>query len=421
MKKYDLPPAPFDASVKDFDLRSVMPMADILPYIDAIALRKKADNERTEWVDTQNKVIKSAIKQLIWAKALSGSLPEIQNGEGHKIRFLSAWNKVSNRISGRDIGPEGSKEVYLDTVADGIVRGVSGILFPVARMGLDPNNNHTRESAYEEIIRILETGAFESEGYKCHTDGEHYQFFSDAWNPVGKCRQITGPGLASTLTDMKPMGLNNTQTVEHIEIEFETGELLVADLIRIDEFDKLWRELPYVSISSDAGRIQFIKQIWDNLGYLDIWVGESMPHIIEQDGVLKFADVDKRLSYEDWQDRIEEWSKYHHVELGRKAVCIIDKQRLLEHLISETGDLSRAQEKLDSYIHSGDAHSLQVKPGKYHLYLGFSEEHGLSNHEFEGLDTKDMHTFFIISPDELSHSMKNDIISEDNATTGPRL
>lgn len=401
-----------------FDLRKELPFEDVLPFIrEDITRTVKWSKDRIPNKHTvKSDIIKPAVKKMLAHMSMNGEIHPIKGAEGHDIPFLEAWNSLAEGT----LGVGGITNYYLDEVLHGTM-GIFDLMFmgiPREKLG-----NVSEEEAYEVLIEAIQAGDFETSDQDCRVDGIRYKFKSEGWSPAGYT-PVPETGWPYEKGPQKwkriePIGFDEAHGIEHLEVEFESGELLVSCIIGIEEFDKLADPIRREFDTSFAGQIEQTRKSWEELGLIDIPVGKTSPYVIQEDGLVKVAAVGLDLSEEARENKREELDKHWSFLTQRWCVSVIDKQRLLSHLVEAIGDPSEARKKVAEFEAKYETGTIKVEPGVHHLYFGRDTDNVLNEHEFEGVDTEDLDTFFILSRDELSYKPKTP--ADEDPSSGMKM
>lgn len=280
-------------------------------------------------------------------------LPKVAYGEGHEIYWKSQWNQMLK-------DKEFDKSVF------------SSSFFMVLAYGM-PKQEATQkdiEDAYNKLIENTDRGNFGrhlvSEDFCSCTDcGQKMRLIFEGWKPKFQ--------VLKKIEDKKII-MGNPESclakeVVSLNVDFPTGELLMADWFRIPGFteaveykgaDKYSQER---SINHASGRILATKENLENFNFISISVGNSSPRIFQSGNNLAFGSVD-----EDKEDDIGKYKEVGYVCTDLWAVTIIDKKVLIE-IIAKTNneDIDIATELVNKYIKEESVNKVNVKPGSYQL------------------------------------------------------
>lgn len=283
-----------------------------------------------------------------------GKVNLVPHSENRQIRWADLLNTV---ISGGDL-PEYFQ--HPDRLVDALGEPFYKVIFEAAYAPKD--KPISQQEQFERVVNAIEAGNFRP--FLC---GECYSFESGerfnlqvsnwnatlmTWDDTGKYQPLTAAA--------KP------ETIEHAVLECPSGEIWVADWIRIPEFTQLtetW-ENPEDDINSSGGRIA-TTHAYAAHGLISVFAGGGNLSIVRQGDRLMIGE----LMGEDDPKAVAPQG----VELERKIsiqlnwATLIDKQVLIERLSEALGE-EEAKAKVDGYV-DDDLIKIHVIPGTYHLYF----------------------------------------------------
>ena len=152
-----------------------------------------------------------------------------------------------------------------------------------------------------------------------------------------------------------------------VRVEFKTGEVLVADWFRINEFtEKVVYNQNHrdVSINYALGRLKSTQHA-ASLGFITIHVGNSSPQIFKKDDDFVFGYW-KREEDEEMGNPVEGYEPQGSVCTDLWNVTVIDKGRLVEIVAESTGE-DKAKQIVEDYLSEnvGNFQSFNIQPGEY--------------------------------------------------------
>lgn len=180
----------------------------------------------------------------------------------------------------------------------------------------------------------------------------------------------------------------------HVEIPVPTGELLMGDWFRIKAFTQAVEKPDLPSLNSEAGCIETMRH-YAGLGLLSVFVGNTMPRVIQRDEQLLVAQID-------WDDDKGDAQVAGEV---RGAICTdlwwasaIDRQ-VLTNIVARQAGQQEAARLVAEMLQKQDIQTLQVAPGTYHAYWG--SEAGLQK-EFacDEVDASNLETLYAVISDK---------------------
>ncbi|HEY6437863.1 MAG TPA: hypothetical protein VIY47_14830, partial [Ignavibacteriaceae bacterium] len=189
-------------------------------------------------------------------------------------------------------------------------------------------------------------------------------------------------------------------------ITFKTGDLLISDWFRIDEFTEATKIFDLFDIESADGRQKQAACYMNELGFISVNTGNLNPSIYQKNGVLSFCSSADSEDY-DYDSNPKEFKKIGNVDTELWNVTIIDKQQLID-IISITNP-EKAKELVDRYIQKYSENIVQVKvnPGTFYLY----------HHGDHYLMEKEFHAPALSMPESLTPSL---LLSDHKLELTPR-
>jgi hypothetical protein len=287
-----------------------------------------------------NKAVANFVKQVSQEKGLMA----FEFGEGHDTVIQHRWNKLMK------------KEETVEMQDDAF-----GSSFRMRLIQAFPRQDVTEESlktAYTDLVKSVTKGDFDhwelSNHEQCQTCGQSLQVEFKNWNPTFLAHD------AELRDFVKPKSCVKDEIIE-LEVTFQTGELLVADWFRIQEFSDAVNYNPdytKVSINYSAGREASTRFALDNFNVINIHVGNNSPSILKKGDDLIFA----------WDD---EEKKHKYENIGRVCtdlwnVTMVERHQLV-NIVAEKHGQEKAEEIVENYLNESDYEEVNVTPGTYKL------------------------------------------------------
>lgn len=218
--------------------------------------------------------------------------------------------------------------------------------------------------AYKKFTHEITQGNFDffdlSQDDNCSICGQKMKVEFKHWHPTS----ISYDEKTRDFLQSKPCLDNN---IVELDIEFKTGELLVADWFRIDEFTNTVsynKDYADVSINYTKGREKSTRQSVEKFNYITIHVGNSCPSILKNGNNFIFGH---------YNDEIKSKKKTDYQEHGTVCtdlwnVTIIEKQQLI-NIISQKVGTEKAEEIVEDYLENNQYNykSFNIEPGNYKL------------------------------------------------------
>ena len=311
----------------------------------------------------------SVIKHLAALKE-QGVLKPIANAEGRSTWFMDAWNAMASD------NPEFRKNPDQAWGRIAAVFGHSLLFRPMYRAAKAIKDGAVPETAiadgYADLVDKIDRGQIPwhevTENEQCEITDARLRIEVDGWDKV-----IMGTiGPRGELVPMEAIAVR--PPITSAEVEFKTGNLLIADWFRIDEFTKRVKNQNQYgegtrSLNSVAGREDETVRCLKEFGFIKVSVGNSSPQVMAIDNTLTVGHID------DEQEAPDGVQDLGMVCTDLWWTTIIEKERLAE-IVAETVGPEDAAKMVDAYIEEHGTFITQVKvaPGTHHLYFSGDEE-----------------------------------------------
>jgi len=254
---------------------------------------------------------------------------------------------------------------------------VSGFREGTGLFGAKGGNEEVVAEFHRKALAFMEVGRFEFfdvslvQGQDfCSRTGAKLAFEFEGWVPTLGIQQAPSYDFVPVTPGLLP----RTEGLHEMEVDFPSGQLLVADWFRIDAFSEVtdeWEEVEgFVSLNSEAGQLWRTQRLAEQ-GVVCVGTHRS-PAILQEGGVLQ-AVV---LSEEGETLR----SPVGSVSTRLWAVSVVDRQTLRE-ILEKRLTPAEATAAIDEMMATEDITQVSVKPGRHHLYFGSTPEHfaGVTN------------------------------------------
>lgn len=293
---------------------------------------------------------------ILWLAQNQGLAP-IAHTEHRRILWADLWNAAARRQP-----PESA--YFAESLR--LQARELGSKFAMAIFRLRADDRQAGQprdpvQVYEGLAQIIEKGNFHP--YDCgelysFENGENYKLQVDGWRP----QVMTW----SSQDKFQPLATSaQPAQIEHVTVEVPSGELWVADWIRIPELtdlSKIWDGT--ADINSSAGRVA-VTIAYAAHGLISVHVGNRSPHILRQGDRLVIGHEQEAAQAEgQWQPRA--------ICTDLRWATMIDRQVLVD-VLSAVMSPADAEAKVTAYAASTDPmcafQRIQVAPGTYHLYF----------------------------------------------------
>lgn len=227
------------------------------------------------------------------------------------------------------------------------------------------------EKAYNLLNEKINQGNFEPfeliDTLYDYESGEEFMLLINNWTPslVNLIPGETYHENSFELAQPEPI-----QKVIEAQIEFKTGNLIVADWFRIEEFTKTVDTGVRFDANCEKGRIEKAKYYLENFNFIHT-SADNDSYLYQKDNTFVFAQYDENF------DCPEGYEEKGSVIRDLRALSIIEK----EHLIEIVG----SQEKVQMFLNGYGSMELSVKPGTYTFTLSSSPNR--IKKEFKKLDS----------------------------------
>lgn len=307
---------------------------------------KSKENPNYEIIFKEKENFENAIVEYLKERSNLGLLKEPENLGNHYSNFLVAW---SNLVNGKL--KESNENRIKNTFNRLIDPFVSSIIYSKEKINL--------EEKYEELIKKINEGIFFPHELYTNTDcfecGQQINLCSSNWNfKIATLKLNEHKEYPYKLIDDCV-----EEKLYEVKVNFSTGELLIADWFRIQEFTEQVeynKDYKDVDINSSLGQIKSTQHA-ANLGFVTVHVGNSCPTIFEKDGNFIFGR-------EDEEGKVTGYNDNGMVCTDLWNVTIIDKQKLIEIVAEKLGE-EKAIITVEKYIAENDIHKFSVTPGEY--------------------------------------------------------
>lgn len=294
------------------------------------------------------------LKQFLLAVRATRSLPQVPHAERRESRFADAWNAF---VTGSD------DEYRLQAIAEKLSGGLFvHISYDLAKL----------PETYKDIVAKADGGTFEwfqfgSDSQDCMVTGKRLHVEMTDWAPV--LGVLEGPTRETRFVSVGPLP---APKVEHLVIQVPSGELLVSDWFRHPAFtdsveDPDGKAYKY-SLNNDAGKAR--KTAWhaNENGFMSVFVGNTMPAIVQRGDHVLFARVDEDDVDGDANTPSPlEGDVLGHVCTDLWAATAIDRE-VLTGVFERTMSRAEAEAAVVELLEETDHVTVKVKPGVMHLY-----------------------------------------------------
>lgn len=286
-------------------------------------------------------------------------LSKIANGEGHEIYWQEEWNSMLE-----------DKKFEKSIISNQFLNVL------IYKMPDKEASKEEIEDSYNKLIESVNKGNFgkhlmSEDNCSCRECGQKMRLIFNNWNPKFQ--------VLKKIEDNKIfMGNPDSCIPEEViclDVEFPTGELLMADWFRIPgfteevEYKGADKYLQTRSISHASGRILATKEKLENSNFISVTLGNSSPTIFKSGNNLAFGHTS-----ENREKDIGDYKNVGYVCTDLWAVSIIDKKVLIDIITKTTNNIKKATKLVNYYIKKESVNVVKVEPGAYQLNFHGSYE-----------------------------------------------
>lgn len=346
--------------------------------------KNKNENMHSEKYRTLSKPLWTALHKFLQDYQKEHNIGAIIHSESHLTNPSSFWNEYMN-----------GKFTNVQDITRGLDDLFSKAMFYAVMDGVNKAEDHPEglkasEVAYKIWCDQVDKGDFRSyilpDSTYCFCCGERFCMEVKGWQPTFLSIEFTNEGGRPKMNYIEPKTCFGNN-VEHLEIEFKTGELLVSDWFRIEEFSKVTEE--DFDVNSSQGRVLQVKYLLENFNFLSI-PSTGAADILKNGNSFAFGYYDEEYGIPDYDsglskdevdkimaarsnDVIEGDKAYKllgYVNSGLRNVTIIEKDQLIAVVAQHmdiNNDVEKAKEIVEEYLDENnyDIKKLKVKPGVY--------------------------------------------------------
>ncbi len=330
------------------------------------AEKKSFKRDEKDWQTYQeiisNLIEPAFIKYIIDNKEELG-LVAIHNSTGHNTNFSAAWNQF---IGGEPMKKHDWRPITNNLANDYFFQATYFIK-------KEDRNDSSIKQRYEDLIEQVNkqdvSKCFNAQTHEasCFDCGQSMKIKMDGWQPTFTVYNPKATNMEERYIKPESCISNN---IISLDVEFETGELLIADWIRIEEFTTASKAGKRFDINSSKGVIEQTTHYLKEHNFISVFVGNSSPTIYEHNNKLVFGR-------EVWgTDEEEEDKEYTSLFKEKGTVCtdlwwvtIIDKSQLIKIVASSGIEQDAATKIVNEYLEK-EGHNIErlnVEKGQYTL------------------------------------------------------
>lgn len=278
-----------------------------------------------------------------------GKLQPIINAQTHESYFIHAWQKICDNEPLNEMRD-------IQSLTDPFTKMISFSTYDVEKGKLSV------EEAYNKINQKFTEGNFQrfdiETDESCFCCGQRVLPIFENWN----AGLVTFEPETRQFIKIKPC---IEDKIVELNIEFKTGNLLIADWFRIEEFTKQVeynKDYKEVSINHTAGRLASTKHALENFGFITVHLGNTSPDIFQNGNDFVFGHEVENVKLS------PEFKHKGYVCTDLWNVTMIEKEQLINIVANKLGQ-EKATEVVDKYLEEeeGNYSEFKVESGIYKL------------------------------------------------------
>lgn len=308
------------------------------------------------------------------------SLKPIQYGDSHQTDFSIAWNSFfKDKPSKAELE---LRQIYIPLLFHH---------FFYFKM-----SNHSEEidvnDKYQLLIDKVNSGNFaffEFQGVnKCHHCGEIFCVTMDKWQPqfletttielkegeaMPSNARMSARSFAKDSQGRKFVNIDSPATscaakpVMTLQVEFQTGHLLVSDWFMIDEFNNIVDAHNHFDYGTELGRMNASSMYAKEFNFISTSSFSEQANIFQKNNQLIVIDFDG-YSIEKQEKLIDKHlaDYIHHDTINdHHRITIIEKEHLIDLLMTHGKTKEDASQTVEDYLNDNEVKQIQVEPGQY--------------------------------------------------------
>jgi hypothetical protein len=315
--------------------------------------------------------------------ALNGFLKPIVFSDTHYTSFSYSWNKFINQ------------EISHTYDEDNLMQDINYfiqklIIFNTNRHMKDTPTEESSQELFNKFIDFLNLGKFDTyctPENQCFNCGSTLHIKFNNWEPTFfEFKKILEPeNYRTVISETSPLSFLNKQDyfpasecfedfVQIKDFEFKTGNLIITDWIRLDEFTKAVEpnsNIYHFDINNSKGRHSAFEH-YLNQEFISInsYSGLDL-YSLKEDGMedcLFFGKIDYNKNETEELNK-KQFKFERRLNRGLRATTIIEKETLIDIVNQQINDLNKAKQLVDDYLkkNQDEIISRQITPGIYSL------------------------------------------------------
>lgn len=332
-----------------------------------------------------DELVIAAVKRYLLKMKDAGKFLPVINSDEVSTKFINAWNRIAKNE------PTDIKDDSINYVSNRLGKLIYSSVYSITKV--DTEN-------YSSLCKYITEGNFQwyevDIADECRKTGKDLLLQFEGWNCMHG-RYENEKFEVSQKIEKRP-------SIAYASVSFKTGNLLIADWFRIEEFTNVVDESKNLeSVNSELGREVQTQRYANEFNFISVSVGNSCPTIFENQGKLIFGYVDEESErYISSKNK----AKSSFKEIGSVctdlwAATIIEEENLIDIVATKVGR-DDAKLLVTEYLTKNDVERVKVDPGEYHIYF-HGNSHGF--HESFATDSFDLSSvcepYFVVSNEPL--------------------
>lgn len=354
--------------------------------------------------------------------ALNRILKPIVFSEDHITNFSYAWNKFINQeISSK------KDEAHLMYEIERFIEKV--IIFNAKGYSKEERTEDLNIKEFNEFTKFLNVGdlhTYCTPEADCFNCGTPLSIIFKNWEPTffefkeilekeNYRKVVHEDSTANFLNKMDhfPAEQCFTEFIKIKDFEFKTGNLIITDWIRLEEFTKTVEpnsDIYHFKISNAKGRNDAFEHYF-NQGFISMGTNSGLDmYSLKEEGLsncLFFGKMNYDKTDNDELNK-KDFKFEKTINRGLRATTIIEKETLIDIVYKTTNDLEQAKLLVNNYLKKNKLEIINKKitPGTYSVIFNLNSQ-DVSELLFPRNITEDFNPKVFLYPKELYPSFEN--------------
>lgn len=321
--------------------------------------------------------------------AFNALLSPIIYSEDHSTNFSYAWNHLVNQTINDD------NKTHIDGDIKNFIQKL--IIYNIKINSKDNITTEILKSSFDKFIDFLNTGNFNTyctpEG-ECVHCGTKLKLIFKNWIPTFyEFKEIADPQkYLKKVPENSPLSFLNkmdyfpaekcfTEFTQIKTFEFKTGNLLISDWFKLEEFTKnveINEDIYHFNINCSKGRFDAFEHYFKQ-NFISVYSYSGLDMYSLTDKKMQDSFVFGKINHE--KDESEELNNIHYkfeesVNSGLRATTIIEKETLIDIVNRSINNIEKATQMVNDYIkkNKDEIITKKVTPGEYTLIFDLNRK-----------------------------------------------